>query len=860
MANKRILDETTASVAASDDYLYIDGQTNGSRKITPENIVLNSTTAQLLATHISEAADDLADVQGDISDLQGADTDLRADLGDLEDLETTDKSSLVAAINEAATTGSSGGGGQPIPITLASQMSDTDAIYLYLGSETGYDYGYIYVYLSNAWTKTTLYGKGQDGQNGQNGTNGQDGYSPTASVTQTTTGATISITDANGTTTASVTNGTATDAQVATYVDAWLDDHPEATTTVADGSVTQAKLAFSAVEGVLSSNLIDKTAITSARFSSVNGNVQSFQEGGSYYNTWRMTDYIDVSDHIGEYISITNHNGYCFYNSNKTAISGSGESLSMTYPAGKSTDPILIPAGAYYIRLAYWYNYDLEAKIAPMANFGATLQEYSEYGTIELQTDCVFNDNLGEVIALENIEHDTLVEKVVSNNLIPPTNIKLNYKINRTTGEEESVASGYYQAITDWIPVSEKTSYYGRFKGDVSFYDKDKNYLGYSESKTFTTPYSCTYVRLVIDSMNYGIAGYYNQFYLVEGDEQPSSVLPYGGYLSKDQMERYAVGKTVLSRLNQLYDPTVKTDIGIYGDSNTAGLSSGASGTYYQNCWANLVCQRIATLFNRDVVVRPFGRYGSWYGTYYSGAVLLNNAQSFVSLKFYGSTFKVNFGQTQKGVASIVIDGGTAETYDTNTGTQYIASELSEDYHTAVITYVSGSAAQVISITVHKYATATNLGSTGSGTSYLPTNDTAHDIYITVLGTNNRGGSSIDKTVYDHYLFANKQIGRGAEVIMITPTPATDGFETGAQSGLKMADIESAVAGANGMCNLEHISFYQYLLNYCTNTGTALNSLFNDTLHMKESTHAIIYKFMCDKLGLGQPIDDYLPS
>ena len=100
MSNKRILDETTASVAASDDYLYIDGATNGSRKITPENIVLNSTTAQLLATHISEAADDLADVQGDISDLQDADTDIKADLGDLSELDTTDKSSIVGAINE----------------------------------------------------------------------------------------------------------------------------------------------------------------------------------------------------------------------------------------------------------------------------------------------------------------------------------------------------------------------------------------------------------------------------------------------------------------------------------------------------------------------------------------------------------------------------------------------------------------------------------------------------------------------------------------------------------------------------------------------------------------------------------------
>lgn len=46
-----------------------------------------------------------------------------------------------------------------------------------------------------------------DGQNGQNGQNGQDGYSPTARVDQTTSGAIITVTDRNGTTTATITNG-----------------------------------------------------------------------------------------------------------------------------------------------------------------------------------------------------------------------------------------------------------------------------------------------------------------------------------------------------------------------------------------------------------------------------------------------------------------------------------------------------------------------------------------------------------------------------------------------------------------------------------------------------------------------------
>lgn len=49
--------------------------------------------------------------------------------------------------------------------------------------------------------------QGVQGETGPQGPQGNDGFSPTATVTQTSTGATISITDAQGTTTATVNNG-----------------------------------------------------------------------------------------------------------------------------------------------------------------------------------------------------------------------------------------------------------------------------------------------------------------------------------------------------------------------------------------------------------------------------------------------------------------------------------------------------------------------------------------------------------------------------------------------------------------------------------------------------------------------------
>lgn len=177
-----------------------------------------------------------------------------------------------------------GGGGQPVAVTLASEMTDTEQIYVYLGEETGYDYGYIYVYLNDAWTKTGLYGRGKDGENGA------DGFSPTASVTSTSTGATISVTDKNGTTTATVTNGTATQAQV----DAWLDAHPEATTTVADGAISTVKLADGAVtQAKLDPNLefgVEDGSVTLAKLSNTLVNIVDINllNGITYSNTWRL--------------------------------------------------------------------------------------------------------------------------------------------------------------------------------------------------------------------------------------------------------------------------------------------------------------------------------------------------------------------------------------------------------------------------------------------------------------------------------------------------------------------------------------------------------------------------------------------
>lgn len=142
---RRILNETTKSTFVSDDYLYMDGQTDGASKITPDNLVRNTTVAQQLAQHIADAEEEVEQITGDIETIHGDITDVKSDIGDLEDLETTDKSSLVNAINEAA---SSGGGGS------IDTLTDVELTNLSNGQALTYDS------TDQVWKNVTLGGGG----------------------------------------------------------------------------------------------------------------------------------------------------------------------------------------------------------------------------------------------------------------------------------------------------------------------------------------------------------------------------------------------------------------------------------------------------------------------------------------------------------------------------------------------------------------------------------------------------------------------------------------------------------------------------------------------------------------------------
>jgi lysophospholipase L1-like esterase len=106
--------------------------------------------------------------------------DIVQDQGDITQLNTTDKSSIVNAIKEVKSQANSKAdqvslnttntnestlqsqvaglsNGAPVPVTLASQMTDPAKNYNYMGSETGYTAGHLYYWNGSAWADGGVY-------------------------------------------------------------------------------------------------------------------------------------------------------------------------------------------------------------------------------------------------------------------------------------------------------------------------------------------------------------------------------------------------------------------------------------------------------------------------------------------------------------------------------------------------------------------------------------------------------------------------------------------------------------------------------------------------------------------------------
>ena len=461
---------------------------------------------------------------------------IQRQIGDLADLTTGAKDTLVAAINEAARTGggagsmdlrvadgyiqySTDGGNTWSNLIAVADLKGTDGAPGTPGEkgdkgekgDTGAkgDPG-----AQGAKGDTGATGpqgpQGETGPQGPAGAPGKDGVSPTVSTAATIGGTKVAITGANGSHEFVVKDGAngsdgdpATDAQVSAAVNSYLDAHPEATTTVQDGAVTPDKTSF--LRKTMR-NLLDWDAsgVENGRF---------FYSASSADTTGGGTAAFSVSG----YIPISTGAKYCFRNtrtirwldSAKNFVAASNPDANAENGAHYETPP----ENAAYVRIDVAADKKATSYIYEDIGIDYSYSEpYSEY-EIEPK-DSKYADMLARK-SLKTVESnpDVIVGSIPTGaldwskikgvkehhwNIIDPEKCTPNLEINVNTGETSYYSNGtLFKLVSDYSEVEPGETIVGG-NDSVFCYDADKQYISKLtwSSGSFTIPSNGRYIRV----------------------------------------------------------------------------------------------------------------------------------------------------------------------------------------------------------------------------------------------------------------------------------------------------------------------------------------------------------------------------
>lgn len=157
--------------------------------------------------------------------------------------------------------------------------------------------------------------------------------------------------------------------------------------------------------------------------------------------------------------------------------------------------------------------------------------------------------------------------------------------------------------------------------------------------------------------------------------------------------------------------------------------------------------------------------------------------------------------------------------------------------------------------------TVKNYGMTGCVTSFieqgLDTNqiiDSNDDIIILMIGTNNRNKNvGYTKDVFrqklDHLVKRIQSMGK--EVILMSNIPSSVADET-TDKNFHMEDVDNATMWVAENNNMEYISVYKSMVEYCKYNNITIDSLLgSDGLHPNDNGYNVMFYLIANALGFG---------
>lgn len=129
------------------------------------------------------------------------------------------------------------------------------------------------------------------------------------------------------------------------------------------------------------------------------------------------------------------------------------------------------------------------------------------------------------------------------------------------------------------------------------------------------------------------------------------------------------------------------------------------------------------------------------------------------------------------------------------------------------------------------------------------------DLIVCMIGTNDRQDTKggVIQTIYDYMnnLVKIKAYcdNLGIPIVFMSSIPASVADETDASRHYHMEDVDMACCRFAGENNMEYISVYKLMIEYCKYTETTIDSYLSDGLHPNDNGYNVMFYLIANALG-----------
>lgn len=160
---------------------------------------------------------------------------------------------------------------------------------------------------------------------------------------------------------------------------------------------------------------------------------------------------------------------------------------------------------------------------------------------------------------------------------------------------------------------------------------------------------------------------------------------------------------------------------------------------------------------------------------------------------------------------------------------------------------------------------ARNWGTTGRTSSFIRDNLASlirikDKIVFLCIGTNDRNADNNTtlEQLYENLIYIGEYVrSLGKEIIFVSPSPVSIANETDPVNikNYHQEDVDNIIARAASYFNMDYISIYKGMLNYCELKDITVDSLLSDGLHENDEGYKVDFHIVADHVGLSRKRD-----